>query len=324
MFIGNSDSSRIPVVGGESYVWSWRAYASPGRNYKTAYRWRDAAGKDIGYYYVGSTRYASTSWTYESEVLTAPSTAATLELVWLNISGYGLTLADITVKAQAGAIDIRDGVVTAPKLQAGSIGTRELTANEIRGKTFVGSTYYAADTSSTWNNVKIDSTGVHVYQGGKEMVRLSSDTGTGLSVRSPVSDEMLPLASYVFGSKTFIEGAPVWPSDSGQWHFYDFPGSYQAVARNNMISFGTLISNDTYHVMGTPYFTDQQTGERFEVGKPHRVGIVPITFSQPRALEPGHTYTVGTQYRIIGRNPYPQAPGNPAVSPRIVEIRPIE
>ncbi|VDG75275.1 Uncharacterised protein [Actinobaculum suis] len=317
----------IPVQAGNQYRWNWwDRDISASATFNTAVVWRDANGRQISYTYVGYHRKSAANWWEKRGIdLTAPDRAATVSLQWRNFNG-GTTcwIGGIELLAKTGATLIQDGAITTQHLTAGAVTSDKITANAITGKTFLGSKFYAASNTGTWDNTVLDSTGLHVYKQGKEQVRVSADVETGLSVRSPVRDEMIPLGHHVFGREFWAEGEA--KGLSWHWQFHDFERKFTPLTAANLVGYTSMVSGDRYRVIMGVYFKDSQTGQKLDVGLAHSVGIYATTIQQPITLVPGREYTVGMQFRVTHMIPGSARQhdvGEPIVSPRIVWIEPL-
>ncbi|KMY23323.1 hypothetical protein ACU19_04955 [Actinobaculum suis] len=318
----------IPVQAGNQYRWNWWVeWGSSSSSFNTAVVWRDANGRQISYTYVGGThrKNAANWWEKRGIDLTAPDRAATVSLQWRDFTG-GTTwrVGGIELLAKTGATLIQDGAVTTQHLTAGAVTSDKITANAITGKTFLGSKFYAASNTGTWDNTVMDATGLHVYKQGKEQVRISADVETGLAVRSPVRDEMIPLGHHVFGREFWAEGEA--KGLSWHWQFHDFERKFTPLTAANLVGYTSMVSGDRYRVIMAVYFKDSQTGQKLDVGLAHSVGIYATTIQQPITLVPGREYTVGMQFRVTHMIPGTARQhdvGEPIVSPRIVWIEPL-
>lgn len=245
---------RVPCKPGDVLVASatWYALApmgilgGPGFGVRIAFY--SERGKRIAAPVCGSTVYSTnhpidTWFTVGGDgQVTVPDNAVSMsvEPVVLVASGIAvgapMYVGHVDVHKAVGAVDIRDGAITAPKIAAGSVdatkinaqsvaaatgkflkvttdqlvaGTAKISgdmiANHITGKTIVAGTGAGA--------VTLGPDKLIVSRGGKPYITLDPSQPYGMAVKSPTSDEMLSIGSIIFGANGYA-WAGTWPPDN--------------------------------------------------------------------------------------------------------------
>jgi|GEM_PF-3539747 len=164
----------------------------------------------------------------------------TVEPVCLAAQGAAVSapmyVGHVDVHKAVGAVDIRDGAITAPKIAAGSVDATKINAKDIAAAT--GKFMKIATDQLVAGNAKIGGdliadriTGKTIVAGsGSNAVTLGPDKLTvsknsqpyivldpaqpyGMAIKSPTSDTMLSLASIIFGANGYAWSG-TWPPDS--------------------------------------------------------------------------------------------------------------
>lgn len=114
-FLTGTGTSAIPVVGDESYTFSWYAQkiGAGGPSSRLDYIWYDPAGTQIGIINSGSSNSPGATWTRYSETIVAPPGAAYLQprLAWsgIAVAGQTLNVAQTMLNIGTSAPDYIDG-----------------------------------------------------------------------------------------------------------------------------------------------------------------------------------------------------------------------
>lgn len=142
----------------------------------------------------------------------------------------------VDVHKAVGAVDIRDGAITAPKIAAQSVDASKINAQSIAAATgkfmkittdqlvagtakiggdliadrITGKTIVAGSGS---NAVTLGPDKLTVSKDGKPYITLDPAQPYGMAIKSPTSDTMLSLASIIFGASGYAWSG-TWPPDS--------------------------------------------------------------------------------------------------------------
>ena len=142
----------------------------------------------------------------------------------------------VDVHKAVGAVDIRDGAITAAKIAAGSVDATKINAQSVAAETgkfmkittdqlvagtakiggdliadrITGKTIVAGSGS---NAVTLGPDKLTVIKGGKPYITLDPAQPYGMAIKSPTSDTMLSLASIIFGANGYAWSG-TWPPDS--------------------------------------------------------------------------------------------------------------
>ena len=142
----------------------------------------------------------------------------------------------VDVHKAVGAVDIRDGAITAPKIAAGSVDATKINAQSVAAETgkfmkittdqlvagtakiggdliadrITGKTIVAGSGS---NAVTLGPDKLTVSKNGQPYIMLDPAQPYGMAIKSPTSDTMLSLASIIFGANGYAWSG-TWPPDS--------------------------------------------------------------------------------------------------------------
>ncbi|MGJ9505382.1 hypothetical protein [Actinotignum sp. GS-2025c] len=332
MWVNPSNNSLVvpaPTRSGEDLVLTWWVRANYWVAYKIAIRCLAESGPDLSYTYRGGSFSANSSWKKENLIIKRDWLAAgttQIEIVFLDWgNAYSRpAIAALDLRPQVGAVMIADGAVNADKILAGSIGTKELTADDIAGKRFVGSTFASASTTSTWNNTIMNPSGIHVYKNGVEQVRLSADTPGGLAVYNEQSKMLTPLPGIVFGMKVFAReyggsGQAINSNGSIQYHWFEAP--YYATSDRLVVWSSVRMDCDPWRIIYRLVVQDKTTGRMLNTGD---WGDASLSGSNvPHLVDgtvSGRSYRIGFEVRREGGSPgYKSRPGTGAW-PKVTHI----
>lgn len=144
----------------------------------------------------------------------------------------------VDVHKATGAVDIRDGAITAPKIAAGSVDATKINAQSVAAATgkflkvttdqlVAGTAKIGGDliadritgktivAGSGANAVTLGPDKLIVSKGGKPYVMLDPAQPYGMAIKSPTSDSLLSLASIIFGASGYAWAGTYQPSSSG-------------------------------------------------------------------------------------------------------------
>lgn len=236
----------VDLVVGDDYVLEIDLKSSkPGQCVFVQYRrnlGQSAFDKHAGYY--SSKSYAVDTWrapdtAWHTLIVTGVSAVSVVDriAVWCNHSIGSTTDASLWIRARirrkVGAVDIRDGSITTPKLAAGAVKAKTIDAEDVAGavgrfmrvttdqidagaariagpliadnltgKTFTGSTFVAGSADGS-NAVVMGPERLDVVKNGLTHVRLDASLPNGIAVKSPNSNALLSLASIIFGASGY-------------------------------------------------------------------------------------------------------------------------
>ena len=195
--------------------------------------------------------------------------------VW---ASYGLMADQVIVPGSMGTVSLKDGAVTAAKVTASDelwakiatfakVTTQHLLAG---GATITGtlladvitlaSRLVAGDPEG--GRTELDSTGLHVFQGSTEKVRVSASALNGLQVWNPAMNAMVDLASSAFGTQILkfddkvTVPTPGSASAFGEWK----PGAWVFQTLGNWTS-----ATNRVQVFSTTSLGDWGVGQSFGV-----------------------------------------------------------
>ena len=164
-----------------------------------------------------------------------------------------------------GAIQIADGAVTAPKITASELlsakvgeflkittsmleaGGAKITGTMLAAIVQITNRLIAGDPAG--DRTELNSTGIHLWKGGEERVRLSTDSDNGLQVWNPGANILMDASSMMFGSGVFAKtsttqltpgGFPNW----GAWTMIQL-GTWTAPTPRCASFFDVSYANDT-------------------------------------------------------------------------------
>lgn len=272
---GSSLSIPTPVdlaVGGDYVLEVDLRSSKPGQCVFVQYR-RDLAQSAFGSHAgSGSSKsYAVDTWKapdtdWHTRIVTGVSAVSVVDriAVWCNHSLGSTTDASLWIRARirrkVGAVDIRDGSITTPKLAAGAVKAKTIDAEDVAGavgrflrvttdqidagaariagpliadnmtgKTFTGSTFVAGSEDGA-NAVIMGPERLDVVKGGIPHVRLDPAIQNGIAVKSPNSNALLPLASIIFGASGYT-WTGTYPPDAQGYSKTTFTASASTTGR---------------------------------------------------------------------------------------------
>lgn len=174
--------------------------------------------------------------------VTVPDGAVSMSIEPSFMAAKGATISapmyvgHVDVHKAVGAVDIRDGAITAAKIAAGSVDATKINAQSVAAETgkfmkittdqlvagnakiggnliadrITGKTIVAGSGS---NAVMLGPDKLTVSKDGKPYITLDPAQPYGMAIKSPTSDTMLSIASIIFGANGYAWSG-TWPPDS--------------------------------------------------------------------------------------------------------------
>ena len=177
---------------------------------------------------------------------------------------YRLMAGSIVVPGSVGNVLLENGAVSAEKIFANealwakiatfaSVTTDMLLAGDatITGTLLadviqLATRLVAGDASG--DRTEMNSSGLHVFKGGKEKVRVSADTTSGLQVNDPTSNNLLDAASVMFGASVASRAAGAsctspYNNGWGPTATYALTGTFTAPTTRAFIAYNTRMAS---------------------------------------------------------------------------------
>lgn len=317
-----SSNYDVPVQAGQRMVLSGWFYVSSlynGDNRGAYLEIRNpATGAVLGQTTLGvSVLTKAGTWTQVSTSATIPAgTTSIRAYIRVNHTRGLIYVDDVSLKNGAGVL-IEEGAITAPMLradsvtanaiQAGAVQTEQLDAYAITSKhTITGALIQTSDDGA---RAEMNSRGFRVIaDDGTDLVRLGYGLSTGMSIRDPTSQAMIPLANMAFGAKNwssntnFTVGSTATEST---WSGYTTETLGDWIAPSNRViwlwfALSAESNQQNFKIEGQAYMvdsTDTSVGARVVLTNGTPIYWTSGFFMGGRNVVAGRTYSVRNSYR---------------------------